>query len=381
MLRHICRGVSVLLLVLLLTALAAVSTLAFDGREGDEVTVASGEVVDDDLYLAGGTITIDGTVNGDVLAVGSEIIVNGRINGSLIAAGGTVVVSGEVTKAVRIAGGTLEVKGRVGSDVVAAGGTLNLDSAASIGNDLVLGAGQASVESPVGGDIIGGGGEITLANTVSGNVKLAVDNLTVLPTASVGGNLVYTSENEADIQPGAQIAGTTTHELPPPAEKAEGGMGIGGKIVGYLMALALGVVLVLIASRRLTALTEAIRSKPWHCLGWGAVLLVVTPIAAIIICITVVGVPIGLIGLVLYGIAIYIAQIFIGLLLGRLILGSFRGVGPVEKRGILIGALALGLFILSLLKLIPYAGFFIGLAAVLFGFGAILVSERQLREE
>ncbi|NQT31751.1 MAG: hypothetical protein HQ588_05395 [Deltaproteobacteria bacterium] len=381
MLRHIYRGMGVLLLAVLLAVLTAAPVLAFDGRTGDTVTVASGEVVDDDLYLAGSTIIINGTVNGDVLAVGSQIIVNGRINGSLIAAGGNIVVSGEVTRAVRIAGGTLEIKGNVGSDVVAAGGTLSLTSAANVGNDLVLGAGQVNVYSPVSGDIIGGGGDIILSSTVGGNVKLGVDNLTLLSTASIEGNLLYTGENEADIQPGARIAGTTAYKPAPMDQKPEGGMGIVGKIVGFLMALALGVVLVLIAPRRLTALTEAVRTKPWHSLGWGAVLLVVTPIAAVIICITVVGVPIGLIALALYGIAIYISQIFIGLLLGRLILGAFKGVGPVEKRGILIGALALGLFILTLLKMIPYAGFFIGLAAVLFGLGAILVSEKQLREE
>lgn len=381
MLRYIYRGLAICLLAILLTALAATPALAFDGRTGDKVTIPSGEVVDDDLYLAGDTITIDGTVNGDVLAVGSEITVNGQINGSLIAAGGTIVVNGEVTRAVRIAGGTLEVTGNVGSDVAAAGGMLSLTSAANVGNDLVLGAGQANVAAPVGGDIIGGGGEITLSNAVSGNVKLGVDNLTLLSTSSIEGNLVYTSESEADIQPGAQITGTTTHKLPPPTEEPEEGIGIVGKIIGFLMTLALGIVIVVLAPRRMKAITEAIRTRPWPSLGWGAVLLIVTPIAALIVCITVIGLPIGLIALALYGVMIYLAQIFIGLLIGKLIIGSFKGVETVETRGILIGALALGLAILTLLKLIPYAGFFIGLAAVLFGFGAILVSERQLRAE
>jgi len=378
MLKHAYRGLAICLLAILLTAIAATPVLAFDGRTGDTVVIGSGEVVDDDLYIGGGTISIDGTVNGDVLAVGNEIIVNGRINGSLIAAGASVTVNGEVTGAVRIAGATLEVNGNVGGDVVAAGASLSLASTANIGNDLVVGVGDASIDSPVGGDIFGGGGEITLSNTVGGNVKLGVDNLTLLSTASIDGDLVYTSQNEADIQPGANIAGATTYKLPPPEER-EGGTGIVGKIIGFLMALALGIVLIVLAPGRMLAITDAIRHQPWPSLGWGAVLLFATPIAALIVCITIVGVPIGLIGLALYGIGIYISHIITSLLIGRIIIGTLRRMEGAEGRGILIGSLALGLFILTLLTMIPYASFFIWLAAVLFGFGAILVAERQLR--
>jgi len=378
MLKHAYRGLAICLLAILLTAMAATPVLAFDGRTGDTVVIGSGEVIDDDLYIGGSTISIDGTVNGDVLAVGSEIIVNGLINGDLIAAGASVTVNGEVTGAVRIAGATLEVNGNVGGDVVAAGASLSLASTANIGNDLVVGVRDASIDSPVGGDIFGGGGEIVLSNSVGGNVKLGVDSLTLRYTASIGGDMVYTSPNEADIQSGANIAGATTHKLPPPEER-DGGMGIGGKIIGFLMALALGIVLIVLAPGRMLAITDAIRHQPWPSLGWGAVLLFATPIAALIVCITVVGVPIGLIGLALYGIAIYIAHIITSLLIGRIIIGTLRRMEGAEGRGILIGSLALGLFILTLLTMIPYASFFIWLAAVLFGFGAILVAERQLR--
>jgi len=43
----------------------------------------------------------------------------------------------------------------------------------------------------------------------------------------------------------------------------------------------------------------------------------------------------------------------------------------------MVGALALGLVILRLLRLIPYLGFFIGLAVILFGLGAVVVTLRK----
>ena len=70
MVRHIYRGLAAILMVVLLMILTAVSVLAFDARSGMDVTVASGEVVDDDLYVAAETIIIDGTINGDLWAAG-----------------------------------------------------------------------------------------------------------------------------------------------------------------------------------------------------------------------------------------------------------------------------------------------------------------------
>jgi len=59
--KHVCRGLATFLIVTLLMALTAVPILAFDARTGIGVAVASGEVVDDDLYVGAETVTIDGT--------------------------------------------------------------------------------------------------------------------------------------------------------------------------------------------------------------------------------------------------------------------------------------------------------------------------------
>jgi hypothetical protein len=47
----------------------------------------------------------------------------------------------------------------------------------------------------------------------------------------------------------------------------------------------------------------------------------------------------------------------------------------------MIGALASGLAILSLLKLIPYFGVLVSVAVIIFGLGALVVSARQMRAE
>ena len=380
--KHVCRGLPAILIAMILVIFTSVSVLAFDARAGDTITVASGEVVDDDLYVGAETVIIDGTINGDLWAAGSKIIVNGIVTGSVMAVGQTIDISGDVGHAVRVAGATINIRGNVDGDLMVAGGEVNIASTAEIKGDLLLGAGNVRIDGLIEGDIKGGGGEVTISNGVEGDIELKVESLTILSTADIGGDLSYTSEDKADIRSGAQIGGVTTHKLPSVKEEPSIPFpfalfsGIVGKIIGFLMALIAGLVIILIAPRRLTSIAEAIRSRPGPSAGWGAMILFLTPIAAIIVCLTIVGIPVGLIALALWGIAIYLAQIPVGLLIGRLILGRFRAV---EGKAITVGALALGLLILKLLGLIPYAGFVIGLATAIFGLGAGVALIRMRR--
>ena len=382
MARKISKILTITIAFTFLMLFSATPALAFDARGGDAITISSGEVVDDDLYVGANTVIIDGTINGDLWAAGNVITINGIVNGSVMAAGRIVNINGDIGHAVRAAGETINISSDVDGDVMVGGSQVNIASTARVGGDLLLGAGNARIDGLIEGVIKGGGGDVTISSEVRGDVALKVESLTILPTANIQGNLTYTSEEEADIQAGAQIGGVTTHNLPEVKEERARGFpfvlfsGIGGKVTGFIMALLAGLVIILLAPRRLTSVAESIRSRPGPSAGWGAVILFATPIAAIIVCITIIGIPLGLIALALWGIAIYLAQIPVGLFIGRWIIGHFRGV---EGKAIMVGALALGLVILRLLSLIPHLGFFIGLAVILFGLGAVVVTLRRLR--
>ncbi|MCJ7515911.1 MAG: hypothetical protein MUO89_08135 [Dehalococcoidia bacterium] len=373
--KHVIRGLVVALVAMLLAFGTSVPVLAADLRSGDTITVASGDVVDDDLYVAGSTITIDGTVNGDLWALGNTITVNGEVNGSVVAIGQTVNIDGNVGHAVRLAGETINISGNVSGDLIVFASEANISSQAKIGGDFLFGAGTVRIEGLIGRNAKGGGSEVTITNAVGGNAELAVENLTLTSTANIQGNLTYTGKNEADIQAGAKVGGKTIHNMPE-VKKPAPFSGIGGKILGFLMAFVTGLIIVLIMPGRSVSSADSIRNKPWASLGWGAVILFATPIAAILVCFTVIGIPVGLIALVLYAIAIYISQVFVSLFLGRWIIGRFR---ETDSKAIMVGALASGLVIITLLKLIPFLGFWIGLAVALFGLGAVLVSETTSR--
>jgi cytoskeletal protein CcmA (bactofilin family) len=382
--KHVCRGLAASLIVILLMTLAAVPILAFDARTGIGVAVASGEVVDDDLYVGAETVTIDGTVNGDLWAAANTITINGIVNGSVMAAGNKININGDVTHAVRAVGESININGSVGGDVLAGCGRLNIASTGEIGGDLLFRADSVSIDGPIEGYIKGGGSQVTIGDAVGGNVELEVESLTILSTASIGGDLTYSSAEEADIQSGAQITGATTHNVPEIKEDGAGMFpfapfsGVLAKLTNFLMAFVTGLIIIFLAPRRLRSIVDAIGSRPGPSAGWRALLVLVTPIAALLVCVTIIGISAGVIALALYGIGLYLAQIPVGLFVGRWIISRFRAV---ESKGAMVGALAVGLVILKLLSLIPYFGFVVGFVVALFGLGAVVAAERKGRAE
>jgi cytoskeletal protein CcmA (bactofilin family) len=381
------RFTGIILLVSLLVIFIAAPALAFDLRQGESVTVSSGEVVNDDLYIAGGDIVIDGTLNGDIFAIGRSITVNGRVDGGVSFGGQTATINGEITNGLRFGGQSIVVNGRIGRDLVVGCSQLSVLSTGQIDGDLVFGAATVQVSGSIGDSILGAGSEVTLSNGVGGDITLNAERLTITSTANIDGNIKYTSLNEASIQSGAIISGEMSHFIPerPDRGKIDNGIiaGIAGiavlwRILSYLMIFVIGLILILIAKKRLTLMQSVVQKNPWQTLGWGALILIATPIAAIIIMITVIGLPLGIISLLLWGIALYLSQIPVALLLGRLILRQNR---KLDSTGIVIGALALGLLVLIILRLIPIIGWIVGLLVIVFGLGTLITSIGKMRFE
>lgn len=263
-------------LAILATFLLVGPVAAGDFRGDGSVNVAAGETVDDDLYVAAGSVTIAGTVNGDATVAGGAVTVSGTVNGSLNVAGGTVDVLGDVTGAVRVSGGTVRIAGTVGRDLVLFGGTATLESGAEVGGDLAGGTGTLTVIGTVAGDLLAGAGSIELAGTVEGSVEVGVGTLDVGPNAIVGGGITYTSEREATIADGAQITGAVERRDP---ATAGGGSPIANNPVVSYLGLLLGMLvlgwgLLAIRPRLVAGSADTLRNAPLPALGIGFVALI-----------------------------------------------------------------------------------------------------------
>ena len=345
---------------------------AADLRQGSDVTVARTETVNDDIYAGAGTINIGGTVNGNVIAGGGTITVSGNITRDLIVGGGTINVTGHVGGSIIAAGGNLTLSGPVEHDIVVTGGMIDISSGATIGRDLLVAGGTATVSAPVTRRVQMSSGSLTLKNHVGGDVRGRVDRLK-LDGAQIGGNLDYTSNNAVELVNGARVAGTTTRHMPTDANSARNGF------LGWLRELiglfALGLLMIFLLPGLSARAIDTLRALPWPSLGIGAAILVITPLVALIIFI--IGLLIGgwWLGVLLVPIWILVlavGYVISGFLLGRLLFAQL-GWGGYHDALALLG----GLFVLTILGLIPILGGLVGLAAVVLGAGALALTVSQ----
>ena len=166
------------------TALGS-TTIAASWRMGDDVTVQKSAVIQDDLYVAGTDVLIDGVVDGDLIVGAQNVTINGEVRGNVWVAGESVILNGRVSRSAHFAGSVLRVeKGAViGRDLLAAGSLIDVASGSVIGRDVAFGGGQARMNGLVTRNASGGANGIEIGGVIRGDATLAV-SVTRLPVAS-----------------------------------------------------------------------------------------------------------------------------------------------------------------------------------------------------
>ena len=106
----------------------------------------------------------------------------------------------------------------------------------------------------------------------------------------------------------------------------------------------------------------------WRTFGLGFAALVVTPVAIILVALTLIGLPLALISLGLYFIGLYLSLVFVGAFLGWLF---FKPDQP--RGGRTLWAYFVGLLVLVILVSLPVIGAVLKLLACCLGLGALIL--------
>lgn len=351
-------------------------------RAGNNIIITANETIDRSFFATGDTVTISGTINGDLYAVGGTIFVNGTINGDLLAAGGVINVMGEVSQDIRVAGGQITIGGSVGQNITMAGGNLDILPSADIQGSIVAAGGNLIISSPIQGNINAGVGNLTLSESVQGDIEAAVGNMTLTPQAAVSGDLNYWSDQELNLAQGASVSGRISRNDPEQtmqefegAEQATEAAGkvflTTGRIVLFLSLLIIGALLIWMAPNYTKRTSDKIAEIPLKAGLIGFLALVVTPLAAVLLMITLIGLPLGLILLATYFVYLYISKIFF-----IYWVGGFASE-KLDRNLTAIWVFVLGIVIYAVIALIPIVGGLMRLVAMLLGLGAMIVTCKE----
>lgn len=337
---------------------------AADVRRAQEITVAAGETVQNDLIAMGALVRVNGTVTGDVIAFTQNLEVNGRVGGDVIVFGDMVRVDGTVDGNVRCFCNTLRLDGSVAKNVSAAAARVELDPRASVGGGIIAAVGRVSLEGRVNRDLLLVARNAAIDGPVGGDAKVLGQEVSIGPTGAIAGQLDVTSNSRPAIAGTAKLGRPLAWRIPPQRTRARGllvRVFIFRHIVGYGAALLCGLLLIKLFPGFFAAGTAAAR-RAGLAMSIGALVLVASGALAICsVILLVAGAWAGLAAVSLYLPAFYAAQIFVGAWVGEKMLGKSSSIGQ----------LALGLLIVRVAGLIPFFGIFVWVAVLIWGIGSI----------
>jgi hypothetical protein len=280
----------------------ATAAPAYAGRDGSSRD-------DRRISISGGVVVAaDEVVDGPVVSFDGSVTVDGKVDGNNFVADGRVVVRGRVTGGILVVHGDVLITGNVGDDVVALDGRITTRDGARVDGDV------RSRKEPdtAPGTVTGTVKKLNVSNLFGGILLLFLIYLWVAVTLSVA-------------------------------------------LLGFLFVLLFP---------RAADATAAAGRRFWPSVGWGALVGIVGPIVAVLVLVTIVGIPFGLGMLSALNVLAPLGYVASSLILGRLMVKG-------TSTGARIGAFFAGFGILRAVALIPGIGVIAWLLVCMYGLGAL----------
>jgi len=271
----------------------------------------------------------------------------------------------------------------VAGEAFVAGQEINVTK--KIDGDLIALAQRLVISAPINQDVRAAAEEILINSTIFGNATIFASKITISKSADIKGTLRVWA-NSLEIQD--SVSGTVIFNN----DKVDGQGQYYQKskeilefnkinwfwqLVAFFSSLLIGLIIINLFPSSTKKIMLQIIETPGKVLLAGLVFVLVMPLAAFLLLITLIGIPLGLIILGAYFFLLYIALIFPSLILGKVIIAQFVKSKSKINKIAPTWFLTVGLLVMRLVFLIPQFGAIIKFLAVLLGFGGVLFCLKQ----
>lgn len=411
-----------LLALLLFAGGAAAGGKVIEGdinKAAGSLEIGRGTTVNGNITLNMGEIEILGTVNGDVDSNMGQVTVHGEVNGNVEANMGQVLILGSVSGDVVARMGEVIVEGSVGGNVNADLGALRIRG--SVGGDVNSGLGELRIPGEVLGNVTSQGKNIVITGTVLGDVNLSRGIVELGSESEVGGR-VYVEKGLVKVAQGARKGSIVVEEELSEAEIerlfSSGGYRFRGLdnfeevggilenvfdgmsrafsniklspgewrishsipwagwsghvargILNMVVLFAMAALTFALFPRHVQSAGEIIFTRPGPVIGWGLLALVLAVPLAILLAITLIGIPLIFVELLVLALAGILGYTALSRFVGEKVAGAVS-TGTVNP----LGAIALGVLILGAISLVPLAGSLFSLMLFILAVGAALAT-------
>lgn len=351
-----------LLLVSLIPLLADASTTK---RTGNNISLSADEIVEGNFYGVGNSVAISGEIEGDAVLVGGTVITAGKIAKDALIFGGTVSVDGEVIDDVRIVAGEVTISGLVGGSLSIVARKINILSTANIMGDVMIYGAEAVVEGEIGGFLYGMTDSLRIDGTVLAGVDVTSQNLDLGNRSNIEGNITYISGEDLRRASEAQVGGTIVRNSPAMTEVS---FPFRSLVFNFSILLFTSLVIYLVARRHI----ERFVSYPmfdYH-FALRALLLgfifIFLPVAIAVLFASVLGILIGIMALFIYILLLAITIPIMSYVVAKLVMKFFK------HKKLTLMHIILAVAVVVVLAHLPYLGLLVFLVLYLFTLGVIL---------
>lgn len=340
-------------------------------RFGDDVSIDSDETVAGDYYVYSGLLgntSMTGTIAEDMYAAGGVVTVNGSVHKDLSVLAGSAQVHGKVDDDVRIVAGEVTIAEHVGGDVYVIAGTLTILSNAVIDGDVIFYGEKGEINGKVGGSILGSSQSLRIDSEVGKNVDIKVVNaLTLGDKTNIKGTVNYTSLHPLVRAQNAVVVGdvflnaaqTVPYDIKTEASDI---------VIRIFISLFGSLTLYLFFRKEVQKIIDSIHLHTLRATIFGLSSLVVAPIIAVLLMVTVIGILIG--ALMFVGVvALYVLSVT----LSCVVLGSYISKWTTGKKLVTPLWIVVGTIVMQGCLLVPIIGEIIFLCFIILVAGGIFV--------
>lgn len=351
-----------------------------------------------DLFIAGNSVNTESVVNGDAFAAGQNINIREKVMGDLMLAGAEITVDGEVIEDIRVFGGQIKINKPVSGDILIFGGDVELNKEATVQGDVYLFSGKARIYSTINGNLTIKGGEAKIDGTVEGNLSMQCEdanfNGVLNGTSNINAERIYigertrfnndvkywTEKGEIDFKNSLHNSRATYSENLHAIENAKNESKSKFGFIWFALFKILGMALIILALTYFNPLFSkaAIQLKNdfMSSIGWGTIVVISLPLISLFLLITIIGIPLGIIGLTLTGLLIFISRALAALLLAHYINNQYQKNWSNKRIYFIAVAWYIAFWIL---KFIPLLGILISFLLVLAAIGSIIKELKMTR--
>lgn len=341
------------------------------------IAPVSAEEINKFHSVADENVKFEDIVHGDSAIAGNLVDIVGNVDGIGFIAGNTVNVNGELEYAF-VAGNSINVNGKVLKSAYIAGNLINFSKDTTIERDLSIAGSSITLSGNLNRDVNAGGSKVVITSDakIKGDVNINADEIVVEKGATIGGTLKYNENAKADISKEASLTSVRTYDVE--ETSSNNNTTFTSTLISVANMLVVFAVIALVFPRVANKTMETVESKETNYLksfGIGLLILICTPIIALFLLISSIGISLSLIVLALYAVCLYLAYIVSGIALGNLIINKLlKQNANIFLTGII------GIIVLKVIILIPYIGGLISLIALCIGL-ALIVSLVEIKEE